>query len=140
MNQRKLKTVWVERKGKVRMANRTREEPALWVTEDRLILLPVGRTKMTETLGKFVGSKRRGNLYVFLERGPRRPKISEAEGLCDKSKVWDSLQSPMCCSVVDGWFRGLTVPYKWMGFQGAPHCFHDSAWQWNEVFCTPESV
>lgn len=85
MNQRKLKTVWVERKGKVRMANRTREEPALWVTEDRLILLPVGRSKMTETSGKFVGSERRGNLHVFLERGPlpkkkkkrKRPKETQ---------------------------------------------------------------
>ena len=63
------------------MANRTRGELALWVTEDRLILLPVGRSKMTETSDKSVGSKRRGNLHMFLERGPRRPKISEAEGL-----------------------------------------------------------
>ena len=39
------------------MANRTREEPALWVTEDRLILLPAGRSKMTETSGKFVGPR-----------------------------------------------------------------------------------
>ena len=95
MNQRKVKIVWVERKGKVQMANRTRGELALWVTEDRLILFPVGRSRMTETSGKFMGSKRRGNLHVFLESGPRRPKISEAEGLCDKSKVWDSLQSPI---------------------------------------------
>lgn len=57
-------------------------ELALWVTEEGTDLAPVGRSEMIETPGKFVGTKRRGNLDVFLERGPRKPKISETEGLC----------------------------------------------------------
>lgn len=57
-----------------------------WVTEKETDVALVGRSEMTETPGKVVGTQRRGNLDVFLDRGQRRPKISRIKGLCGRSE------------------------------------------------------
>ena len=43
---------------------------------------------MTETPGKFVGTERRGNLDVFLDRDPRRTKISQTKRLCESGTAY----------------------------------------------------
>lgn len=64
-----------------------------------------------------MGTERRGYLNVFLDRDPRRPKISEAKGLCGRYESGTAYRVSQVSQygLEAGCFYGLKVPQESMG-------------------------